>query len=818
METLKADVLYGLRMLRKSPAFAMVAVLTLALGIGANTSLFSIVDWILLRPLPIADPQQLMVLAWQQKNGHVNNQFSVPAFRDIRAQAAGFSSVAGYQIGIDGLSVNGKADRLMTYYVTGELFNMLGIKPAAGRLLLPGEGEQPNADAVVVLGYAYWQQRFGGDAGVVGRKVTINGRPFTIVGVAPKGFWGPYPIIEGQAYFPLGMLVIEGTPADFMANRGLRNVTLLARLRSDSTLEQARASLAVLGKQLATANPQTEKDVTLLAFPEVRSRPQPDPNNTIVILSGLFLGLAGLVLLLACLNVANILLVRATLRQKEMAVRAALGATRGRLIRQLLTESLVLALLGGAAGMLLGWAGSAALSSVNLQTDLPVRLDFGFNWRIFAYAFSAALATGIIVGIVPAVRVSRGNLNELLHQSGRSVVGGGARLRASLVVVQVGGSLMLLIAAGLFARSLAEAQRTNLGFDPEHVANFLMDPTEIGYTPQQTTQFYRNLLARIRTLPGVESATTASTTPMGYYNNADALLIEGYDQPAGQPRPGALYDTISTDYFQTLRIPQLSGRLFREADDERAPYVAIVNESLAKRYWPNQDAIGRRFQLASEAGHTISIVGVVRNSRYSSVTGPIGPVLYLPAVQHAATSSLQALHVRAAGDAAAIIPEVQRAVQSLAPDLPMFDVMPMKRALYTLNGLLAYQLGAGFAAALGLLGLVLSVVGVYGVISYSASQRTQEIGIRLALGARPRQIRGMILRQGAIIVAIGAAFGLAGAFAAGRVLRGFLAVSSTDPTTFAGVSLVLVLVAMAACYIPARRTMRVDPMVALRHE
>ena len=818
METFKQDVIYGLRLLWKSPGFTVVAALTLALGIGANTAIFSMVSWLLLRPLPVDRPMEIVELAFQQQHSGTYNQFSIPEYRDIREQsAAQFEGVAGYQIGLDGLSLDNKAERTMTYYVTGNFFGMMGLKPALGRLLTPSEGEVPDADPVLVLGYQYWQKRFNGDPSAVGRKVLLNGRPFTIVGVAPEDFHGPYPILEAQAYLPLGMLGIEGNPADFMQNRGLRSLVVMARLKQGVALDQARAGVKVIGQRWASQYPQ-EKDVDLQVYLEVRSRPQPDPNNTMIIISSMFLSLAAMVLVLACLNVANILLVRATIREREMAVRAALGATRLRLIRQLLTESLVLALLGGGLGIVFGFVGSYALSSLNIQTDLPIYFDFRFDWRVFAYAMGAALLTAVVVGIVPALRASRSDINTILHQGGRSVMGGGARVRTALVVGQVAGSLTLLIVAGLFARSLQAAQKTRLGFDPSHVVNFYMDPTEIGYHHDQTAAFYQTLLERVRATPGVVSATTANSAPMGYYGNGDSLAIDGYVVPPGQPQPGSRYLVISTDYFKTMSISMLRGREFTEADNEKAQYVAIINDTMAQKYWPKQDPIGHTFHLASDTKHTLTVVGIAADAHYNGVTGQVGNTFYVPLAQHLDVGSLQALQVRTAGDPGAMIPTVQRTISDLAPDLPVFDVKTMTQALNTLNGMMAYQLGAGLAAVLGVLGLVLSVVGVYGVISYSATQRTQEIGVRMALGARPADILWMVLRQGSVIVAVGLALGLACSFAAGRLVKGFLVVSPYDPLTFSLVSCLLAAVALAACYIPARRSTGVDPLVALRQE
>jgi predicted permease len=819
MNSLWMDVRYALRALAKNPWFAATAVLTLALGIGANAAIFSMVNGILLRPLPVKDPGQITVLALQQKHGNVSGQFSVPDYLDIRnATSSVFSGVFAYGLGLDGLSENGKPDRIVTNYVSGNFFSALGLQPALGRLILPSEGEVAGADPVMVLGYSYWKAHFGGDPGIVGRKVSVDGRPITIVGVAPQGFNGQASLLDIQAYLPLGMAILDGNPNDFMTSRSFRNFVLLGRLRSDVTLAQAQASLSVVARRLAEDHPREDEDLSLYVYPELRARPNPDPKNTFIVISGLFLSLAILVLLLACVNVANILLVRATVREREMAIRAALGGGRARLIRQLLTESVLLALMGGIAGIVLGWWGSSAVGSLSLGTDLPIHVDFGFDWRVFAYAFAAAMLTGLIVGTVPAIRASRGNLASILHEGGRGVVGAKHRLRNTLVVVQVAGSLALLIIAGLFTRSLGRAQSANLGFDPSHVVNFVMDPTEIGYSQAQGGQFYKTLLERVRALPGVASASIANSTPMGYFGSGDTLRIESYQPPPGQPEPSARYNGIFTDYFRTMQIPMVRGRVFAETDDETAPHVAIINETMAKAYWPNRDPIGHHFTMDSDPKHSLEIVGIAKNARNAGMTGPIGNFFYIPLVQQYPWNSLASLQVRTVGPPQTMIPEIERTIHSLAADLPVFDVKTMTQAMNTLNGLLRFELGAGLAAALGILGLVLAIVGVYGVVSYAATQRTHEIGIRMALGARPASILGMIFGQGMLIVSIGLALGLAAAFAAARVVGNFLAVSATDPLTYASVTIVLTLVALAACYVPARRAMRVDPMVALRYE
>jgi predicted permease len=777
------------------------------------------VDSILLRPLPVKDPAKIVVLRLQQRLNVLLDTLSIPDYRDVRNQTTEvFDGLCGYELSLDGLSVDsGKPDRIVTNFVTGNFFSVLGIKPALGRFILPSEGQAPGADPVIVLSYSYWKQRLGADPTVLGRKMAIDGHPVTVIGVAPPEFQGMQPIISVAAYLPLGMASIT-QPAGFMENRAERGLSVVGRLRQGVSLQQAQASLALVSQRLSRQYPEIDKNVSALVFPEPSARlGDPRTTNTAV-LSALFLGLAILVLLLACVNVGNVLLVRATIRERELAIRAALGAGRAHLIRLLLTEGILLAVVGGAAGMVLGtWAG-AALHSINLHTDFPVQFDFSFDWRGFIYAFGMALVAGILVAIFPALRAGRRDLNQTLHQGGRGLVGGGQKLRSALVVVQVGGSLMLLIIAGLFARSLGEAQRTDLGFDPSHVVNLSMDPLEIGYRDAQTREFYHQLLQRVRALPGVTSASTAFSVPLGYYSRGSTLAVDAYQPQPGQAAPVAVTNIVSPENLRTLGIPLLRGRDFTDRDDENAAFVAVVNETFVKQYWPNQDPVGRHFHMVNDPSHSIEVVGVAKDARYIFVRGPEFPLVYLPFDQHVHDASLQTLQVRTTGDPRNMIPELERTIESLAPDLPIFEVKTMTDALYTLNGFLAYEVAAGMAAAMGILGLVLSVVGVYGVISYAASQRTHEIGVRMALGAQPPQILRMILRQGIVIVVLGLVIGVAAALAAARVVGTFLTVSPTDPATYLAVSVLLVLVALAACVIPARRAMHVDPMAALHYE
>ncbi len=818
------DVRFGLRTLLRNPGFTAVALLTLSLGIGANTVIFSLVNSLLLRPLPVQNAARVTVLGFTRDHGQLSLHASYPELEDLRHQKDGpFVDLVGFQNGSDGLDVDGKPYSLFTNYVTGNFFEALGVKPALGRLFVPSEGRVAGADPIIVLSYSLWKGRFGGDPSFVGRKVLVDGHPFTVVGIAPEGFHGLNALVDARAYIPFAMHVslmaeLNGKiESNAIVDRMVQNSHVFGVLKPGVSIDQANAALAGIVRQISQLGPDSDKDLQISVFPELRARPDPASFTGMYAVSGLFLALAAFVLILACVNVANILLVRVTLRRREMAIRSALGGTRARLTRLLLTESVLLAFLGAAGGLLVGQWLSGLISKINLGTTLPVVLDFSFDWRVFSYALSAALLTGILVGVIPAIRASRSNLMDVLRESGRTVTIGRERFRSSLVVAQVAGSVMLLIMAGLFSRSLGMAQKVNLGFDPSHVANFSFDPRVISYGEDKGLQFSKQLIERVRALPGVESASIASTVPFGYYSDAEEPLVEGYAPPDKKEISMAATSSISPGYFDTMRISIVRGRDFTDADDSKSQRVAIVNQAMAKKYWPDTDAIDHVFSIKNHSDRKIRVVGVIQDFHFEDFTTPIAPYFYTAMAQD--YTFLQTLHVRAAGTSGNIPPVVQQEVQKMAPGLALFDVGTMEQGLYTLNGLLLFQLGAWIAAALGVLGLVLAVVGVYGVVSYVTSQRTHEIGIRMALGAAPGQIGKMVLRQGFTIVAIGLALGLVAAVAAGNLAKTFLvSVSPTDPLTYIAVSVFLTAIALTACWIPARRATKVDPMIALRYE
>jgi putative ABC transport system permease protein len=823
LETLFQDVRYGLRMLRKDVGFTMVAILTLALGIGANTAIFSLVDCLVLRPLPIAHPGRVVFLMSSWKGGGSNTAFSYPDSQEVREQTAGlFSGITASQpFQMDGVAADGNSQPMWTAYVTGNFFEVLGVRPEIGRLTLPSEGRAADSDPVLAISYSYWKSRFNADPDIVGKKVTVNRHPMTIIGVAPEGFRGLTSLLDTQGYIPLGMAVaLKDAPANFFTARSTGSLALVARLRPGVDLQQAQSVLHVVAERMVHEHSELKG---LLAFRALRLGPaglavDPGHPEVLTLVSFLFLTLAGSVLLLACMNIANLLLVRSDARQREIAMRAALGATRYRLIRSLLTESLLLAVLGGGAGVLLGLAASRAVSSIHLHTVVPIVLDFRFDWRVFSYALGAAILTGLLVGIAPALRASRGNVSEILHEGGRTSTSGRHRVRGALVAAQVGGALMLLVVAGLFARSLEHVEHSKLGFDPHRVLNATFDPHEAGYDNAQTQEFFRNLLQRAQRLPGVQSVSLAASVPMGYNNLAAALTIEGYQPKPDEGGPYAEYNVVTPGYFDTMRIPLLQGRAFLDSDTNDSLYVAIVNQAMADRYWPGQNPIGQHFTSHDDPKHSLEIVGIAGNTHPNSYEGATpARFFYVPLAQ--SDQSLATLQIRTDGDPTILAREVTGLIHSLEPAMPVFDVQPMTMALETLNGFLIFQFAAGLAACLGALGLVLAIVGVYGVISYSVSRRTHEIGLRIALGAQAADVLRLVFSQGLVIVGAGVLAGLVAAAGMAKIVGNFLVgVAPLDPLTYSAAALLLGLIALAACYVPAHRAMRVDPMVALRHE
>lgn len=822
MGTLLQDLRFTFRQLGKAPSFAVTAVLTLALGIGANTAIFSLVNSLLLKPLPVANPQQLASLGQRQNHGPLLPNFSWPEFKQIRAQSqSSFSQVFVHSLSLDGFAVEGQQpQRILTSFVSGNFFDALGLKPAAGRLLLPSEGEVLGRDTVVVLGYDFWKERFNGDPNVVGRQATIDGHPFTIVGVAPKGFAGVQSFVKIAAYMPASAVSIDGVTADQLNSWQDRGFTVYGRLRPGVSFKQATAELSVIGQEMTRQHPDVERQVAISALPEPSLRIATGDTNTMTIMAGLFLSLAAMVLLLACVNVANLVLVRATVREREMAIRSALGAQRSRLILQMITESVTLALMGGVVGVVLGMWASSLLSHIDPHADLPVNLAFDFDWRIFLYSSAIAMLAGVVVGLVPALRMAKSNVNTVLHEGSRGVTAGRHWLRDGLVAMQIAGSLVLLVVTGLFVRSLSAMQTMDFGFKPDPVLNLAIDANEIGMNDAQTRDLAGNILVRLHQIPGVDAVSHAASVPLGYFGNGgDALIIDGAPNETDPSAFGAGFNIVSPEYLNVMGIDLLRGRALTDADDAHGRDVAVISESTAKKYWPNQDPIGHTLRLATEKDRKLEVVGIARDAEFQLFGGgKTRPFLYLPYAQHVAGNSLMVFQLRTEGDPLAFASTAEKIIHELAPQLPVFQVQTMRQGLYTLNGLLLFQIGASLAAIMGGLGLTLAVIGLYGVISYAASRRVHEIGLRMALGASRGDVFRMIYRQSIVIVAAGLGIGLVLAFLVAQAAGSFVVVSVRDPATYAVVAAILALAALGSSYLPARRAMAVEPMVALRED
>ena len=816
MESLLQDIRVGMRSLAKAPVFTAAVVLTLGLGIGANAAVFAIVNRLLLRPLPVRHPGSLYVLAVQHEGNEDPHNISWLDYIDYRDKSGAFDDLAAYDFGFIGFSADNHAERITISYVTSNFFSMLGVPPGVGRVLQPGEALTPGTDPVIVLGHAYWKKRFNGDPSIVGRAVLVNGRPFTVAGVVPEWFQGPYSLIEFDGYLPISMKPAEEYTT-ITTKRDEHDLYAIGYLKPGMNLSKAQAAVTVLAKQLEAEYPATNKTVSARVIPERLARPEANSADKTPAVAATFLILVGLVLLVGCVNVINLILVRGTVRHREIAVRAALGASRARLIREMLTESFILASLGGLVGALIGKATASLIGRIPFPVDLPVHFDLMFDWHVFGYIAAIALASGIGVGLLPALRASRADLNGALREGGRGTSDGGSRqrLRSVLVVSQVAVSLVLLVAAGLFVRSVRNARTMDLGFDPAHVLNIGIDVAQKGYDEARGRAFYDELLRRADGWPGVQASSLAHSVPLGYYSQSAYLEIDG--QPISQTsrRPFAPFNVVSPGYLQTMKPRLVAGRFFTPQDDEHGRRVAVINQFMAHRFWPNQDPLGRRFRSTDLKNEWLEVVGVVKDAKVQWIFSDPQPFFFVPMAQH--YLSLRTLQLRTAGDPAALAPLVQREIHAMDPDLPLFDVVTMARTMEGPNGFFLLEMAAVFGGALGVLGLILALVGVYGVVSYAASQRTQEIGVRMALGASRSDIVRLVLGRGLLLVAVGLGAGVAAALSVSRVMTNLLYdVSVSDPITFIGVALLLGSMALAASYVPAWRATRIDPAIALR--
>jgi putative ABC transport system permease protein len=805
MDSLLQDIRYAIRVLLKSPGFTAVALLTLTLGIGANTAIFSVVNAVLLRPLPYQESEKLVFIT---ERSPVLEGMSVayPNFLDWRDQNSVFDNIGVYRRQSFNLTGGGEPERLVGGEVSADVFAALRTNPLLGRTFV-AEEDRPGADPVVVLGYGLWQRRFGREAGVIGQTLTLNGKVHTVVGVMPNDFRFPSGV---DLWVPVGLN--KDNPS---WNRGNHpGLFAIARLKPGMTIRDAQAEMDTIAIRLEQQYAQTNAGNRVSITP-LFDRIVGDIRTVLLIL----LAAVGLVLLIACANVANLLMARAAARQKEIAVRMALGATRSRLIRQLLTESVMLSVTGGALGLLLALWGTDLLVAIS-PGDIPRFAEIKLDNRVLGFTGGVALLTGILFGLAPALYSSRLNLNEMLKEGGRSATASfrRQRVRSLLVISEVAIALVLLISAGLLIKSFLVIQRVDPGFNPDNVLTAGLPLPRTKYLePEKRIAFYESLFSRISALPGVEAVGAVSDLPVES-GSQTYFVVEDNPNPPLEEMPLAEYSLVSTGYFKAMGLRLMKGREFNEQDARNAPGVCIIDEKFAETYWPGQDPLGKRMKYggANPDNPWSVVVGVVANVKYQGLDQQSPRVqIFLPYTQ--ATFLGASLVVRAAGDPGILAAAVRKEVSTMDPDLPVSDIRTMSEVIKGSVG--RRRLSMTLIGIFAGVAMTLSAIGLYGVMSYSVSQRTHEIGIRMALGARERDVLRLVVGHGMALAIVGVAVGLVGALALTRLLSSLLfGVSATDTSTFIVISLLLAGVALVACAVPARRATKVDPMVALRYE
>jgi putative ABC transport system permease protein len=813
MQTIWQDIKYGIRVLWKSPGFTLVAILVTALGIGANTAIFSVVNAVLLRPLPFPQSEQLMTV-WEtnQARGLMQSAVSYPDFADWRAQNHVFERMASYHTNDFTLTGNAEPQRLQGAVVNADLFPLLGAQAQLGRTFRPEEDQPGDSGSVVVLSHRLWQQRFNSDPNVVGRAVTLDGQSYTVIGVMPAGFQFPVQNEPVELWTSVSGDASGAEP--ITSQRGAHYMYVIGRLKPGVTRAQAQAELDTIASRLAQLDPDHNKNRGVYVQPALEGLVG-DIRPALLIL----LGAVGFVLLIACANVANLLLARATTRHKEIAIRSALGASRWRVVQQLLTESLLLAFVGGALGLLVALWGTDLLVKLN-STDIPRVAQTGLDMRSLGFTLVVSLLTGVLFGLVPALQASKSDLNETLKEGGRSA-GTGARrnhVRNTLIVAEVAIAVVLLVGAGLLIQSLRRLQHVNPGFDPANVLTLNVGLPDVKYTSQQQASFYRNLHERIEALPGVVSASAIYPVPLGGDRIGVSFETEGRPVPKSD-EPVLEFRVVNPDYFRTMSIPLVKGRDFTARDDKQATPVIIVNEAFAQKFFPGEDPLGKRIKpgIATDETKPVmrEIIGVVGDVKHKSLSASADPEGYVPEAQ--IPFDTMTLVVKTSVPAESITSAVRNEVYALDKDLPVYTVKTMDN--YLAASVAQPRFNTLLLALFAGLALVLTVVGLYGVMSYAVVQRTHEMGIRLALGAQTRDIFKLVIGQGMLLALVGVGLGLIGAFALTRIMASLLfGVRATDPLTFGTVSVLMIGVALLACYVPARRATRVDPMVALRYE
>jgi len=812
VEALLQDMRYGVRVLTKHRGFTVVAVLTLALGIGANTAIFSVVNELLLRPMAYRDAERIVMLWEVTPEGRHQNTTSRANFRSWREQASSFEAISAFTDQRLNLTGDGEPEELSVQFATPELFRILGVDPILGRPLRPEDAESKSS--VVVLSYGLWQRRFGARTDIVGQSITLNGEPFSVVGVMPANFQFHIKQRSGTGRPPELWSVLSSGNGTSASERG-RFLSVVGRLKPGISVYQANAEMRTIATRLSAEVPQYNSNFSAEVLP-LREQFFGNVRRPLWLL----LGAVGFVLLIACANVANLLLSLATSREKEIALRGALGARRLRIVRQLLTESLMLAILSSSMGLGFAWLGIKALIAISPK-DLVSLQTTNLNFTVLMWTLGVSVLTGIVFGLAPALHITRLDLNSALKEGGKGDTGqasGSRKLRSLLVVSEIALAVVLLASAGLMVKSFIRLQEVDRGFNSRNVMTMVVRLPQSKYQEdQQVVDFFRQALDHINTLPGVRSAGVINYLPFyGGLGSSTGFTIDGKPAPAPGQEPTTDVRVADPGYFKALEIPLLRGRQFSESENKEVKHVALINEAFARKYFADEDPLGKRIDVGMfEGPNPTEIIGVVGNVRYESLIDGFEPAVYFPHPELA--YPFMTMVVRTDGDPKAIAPALRREITTLDTNQPVSDVRTMEQVMSeTLSrarfNTLLLSLFAGLAT-------LLSAVGIFGVMNYSVALRTREIGLRVAIGAQPRQVLVLILRQGLLLTIVGVVIGLLAAFALTRLLSGLLfGVAAVDPSTFAIISILLIAVSLVACYLPARRAMKIDPLLALRSE
>jgi predicted permease len=820
MPTIIQDFRFAIRILIKNPGFSLIAILSLALGIGANASIFSLADALFLRPLPILEPSQVLNISTNVPDNSFSNgsNVSYPNYLDLRDKSHSFDNMTAFQLSTLSVAANNRdLPKIRTGVIASDnFFQTLGVQPILGRAFLPEEGKVPGRDAVTVIGYDFWQNDLAHDPNVIGRNIRIKGIDFTIVGVAPKTFNAIDQYFTPLLYVPVMMAQrLDAAPADPLENRGDHVYYVKGRLKPGVSSEAALADLSTIWANLAQTYQQVNQGRQILVQTELTARLKRSPPDTALI--ALLLALVGVVLLIACANVASLLLGRARARSREIALRISLGATKFRLVRQMLSESLLLALFGATLGLWVGYIGITYLQSISIPTEPPITISPRMDMRVLVFSLVAAVLSSLLFGVVPALRSLKTDLVSSLKSATAGSTGSNRTIgRNVLVVAQVALSMVLLVAAGMLLDGFRKLLILDPGFRTDHRMMFEFDTSLARYSPEQTRNFYRQLSEQAHTVSGIRSVTLARSIPYTPNQYMTSVLPEGYQFPKGQTSDSLFANIVDEHYFDTMDTSVISGRTFTADDKDGTRRVAIVNEEFAKTYWPNQEPLGKRFHIDSSNAPWVEIVGVTKTGKYLFVGETPLKFVYLPLAQN--PNSQMLLLVRTAGDPATIATPIRAVVQGLDSNQPVFNVRTLD-SFYQQRAVAIPMMIITLVTTMGLIGLVLALIGLYGLIAYSVSRRTREIGIRIAVGADRAQVLKMVIRQGLTLALTGVGVGsLATIGVAKLIATGLVGLGKLSPTTFIAVPMLLVAVTLVACYIPARRASQVDPITALRYE